>query len=125
MPIDRSPSSADLLPLHEVAFPVHHHLSHLAHELVVSVLASAAVPVPVSTPVAGMLAPVLASPVVFVLDETVVALDSVVIAVFAAEAVVVTAVSAAETVVVAAVVSGPAVWVHHDWSAHRGRLLQS
>ena len=32
---------------------------------------------------------------------------------------------AAETVVVAAVVSGPAVWVHHVWSAHRDRLLQS
>ena len=26
---------------------------------------------------------------------------------------------------VAAVVSGPAVWVHHVWSAHRDRLLQS
>ena len=31
---------------------------------------------------------------------------------------------AAETVSVAAVVSGPAVWVHHVWSAHRNRLLQ-
>ena len=35
------------------------------------------------------------------------------------------AVIAEETVVVAAVVSGPAVWVHHVWSAHRGRPLQS
>ena len=26
---------------------------------------------------------------------------------------------------VAAVVSGRAVWVHHVWSAHQGRLLQS
>ena len=25
----------------------------------------------------------------------------------------------------AAVVSGPAVWVHHVWSAHRGLLLHS
>ena len=31
---------------------------------------------------------------------------------------------AAETLSVAAVVSGPAVWVHHVWSAHRDRLLQ-
>ena len=67
----------------------------------------------------------LASPVVLVLDETAVALDPFMVAVFAAETVVVTVVSAAETVVVAAVVSGPAVWVHHVWSAHRGRLLQS
>ena len=49
------------------------------------------------------------------------------IAVFAiaTKTVVVTVVFAAETVMVAAVVSGPAVWVHHVWSAHRGRLLQS
>ena len=77
-----------------------------------------------------MLVPVLAppaSPVVLVLDGTAVALDPVLTAVFAvaAETVVVAAVFAAETVVVAAVVSGPAVWVHHAWSAHRGRLLQS
>ena len=53
---------------------------------------------------------------VLVLDETVVALDPFLVAVFAI---------AAETVVVATVVSGPAVWVHHAWSAHRDRLLQS
>ena len=77
-----------------------------------------------------MLVPVLAhlaSPVVLVLDETVVALDPFLVAVFAvaAETVVVTVVFAAETVVVAAVVSGPVVCVHHAWSARRGRLLQS
>ena len=77
-----------------------------------------------------MLVPVLAhpaSPVVLVLDETAVALDPFLVAVFAtaAETVAVAVVFAAETVVVAAVVSGPAVWVHHVWSAHRGRLLQS
>ena len=75
-----------------------------------------------------MLVPVLAPPasaVVLVLDETAVALDPVFVDVFAVEAVMVAAVSAAETVVVAAVVSGPAVWVHHVWSAHRGRLPQS
>ena len=71
-----------------------------------------------------MLVPVLAhvaAPVVLVLDETAVALDPFLVAVFAvaAETVVVTVVFAAETVVVAAVVSGPAVWVHHVWSVHR------
>ena len=84
----------------------------------------------VSTPDAHVLVPVLAhlaSPVVLVLDETPVALDPILVAVFAiaAETVVVTVVFAAETVMVAAVVSGNAVWVHHVWSAHRDRLLQS
>ena len=43
----------------------------------------------------------------------------------ATRTVVVIVVLAAETVSVAAVVSGPTVWVHHVWSAHRDRLLQS
>ena len=74
MEVDRSPSSANFL--HEVAFPVHHHLNHLALELVVSVVVSAVVPDSVQTPVAGVLVPVLAPPasrVVLVLDETAVA----------------------------------------------------
>ena len=78
-------------------------------------MASAVVPDSVSTPVADVLVPILAppaSPVVLILDETAVALHPVLVDVFATE-----------TVVVAAVVSGPAVWVHHVWSAHRGRLL--
>ena len=79
---------------------------------------------------AHVLVPVLAhlaSPVVLVLDETAVALDPSLIAVFAiaTRTEVVTVVFAAETVMVAAVVSGHAVWVHHVWSAHRDRLLQS
>ena len=64
-----------------------------------------------------MLVPVVAhpaSPVVLVLDETAVALDSVLVDVLAVE-----------TVMVAVVVSGPAVWVHHVRSVHRGRLNQS
>ena len=119
MVLDRSPSSANLLPLHEVAFPVHHHLNHLAFELVVSVVVSVVVTDLVWTPDADVLVPVLAhlaSHVVLVLDETAVALDPFLVAVFAV---------AAETVVVAAVVSRPVVWVHHAWSARRGRLLQS
>ena len=121
---------------HEVAFPDHHHLNRLAFELVVTV-----VPDLVSTPDAHVLVPVLVhlvSPVVLVLDEVAVVLKPfvipvyviatrtvVAIVVFAAETVMVAAVFAAETVSMAAVVSGPAVWVHHVWSAHRGRLLQS
>ena len=64
---------------------------------------------------------------VLVLDETAVALDPFLVAVFAiaAETVMVAVVFVAETVVVAAVVSSSAVWVHHVWSAHQGRLLQS
>ena len=64
---------------------------------------------------------------VLILDETAVALDAFLIAVFAiaTRTVVVTVVFAAETVMVAAVVSGHAVWEHHVWSAHRDRLLQS
>ena len=91
-------------------------------------MASAVFPDSVWTPVADVLVPVMAppaSPVVLVLDETAVALDPVLVDVFAAETVVEVAVFVAETVVVAAVVSGPAFWVHHVWSAHRGRLLQS
>ena len=84
----------------------------------------------VSTPDADVLVPVLAhpaSPVILVLDEMAVVLDPFVMAVFviATRTVVVSVVFAAETVSVAAVVSGPAVWVHHVWSAHRDRLLQS
>ena len=56
---------------------------------------------------------------VLVLDETAVALDPVLVDVFATRTVVVAVVFAVETVSVAAVVSGPAVWVHHVWSAHR------
>ena len=48
----------------------------------------------------------LAAPVALVLGETAVALDPFLVAVFAAG-----------TVVVSTVVSGPAVWVHHAWSA--------
>ena len=115
MVLDRSPSSANLLPLHEVAFPVHHHLNHLAFELVVSVVVSVVVTDLVWTPDADVLVPVLAhlaSPVVLPLDETAVALDPFLVGVFAvaAETVVVTVVFAAETVVVAAVVSDPVVY---------------
>ena len=46
------------------------------------------------------------------------------VSVVAARTVVAHVVFAAETVSVAAVVSGPVVWVHHVWSAHRDRLLQ-
>ena len=64
---------------------------------------------------------------VLVLYETAVVLDPFLIAVFviATRTVVVIVVCAAETVSVAAVVSGPAVWVHHVWSVHQDRLLQS
>ena len=82
MDLDRSPSSANLLPLHEVAFPVHHHLNHLALELVVSVVVSTVVPDSVLTPAADVLVPVLAPPashVVLVLDETAVALNPVLV----------------------------------------------
>ena len=57
---------------------------------------------------------------VLVLDETAVVVDPFVIAV----SMVATRTVVAETLLVAAVVSGPAVWVHHVWSAHRDRLLQ-
>ena len=67
----------------------------------------------------------LVSPMILVLDETAVALDPLLVDVFATRTVVVIDVFAAATVSVAAVVSGPAVWVHHVWSAHRDRLLQS
>ena len=82
-------------------------------------MVSAVVPDLISTPDADVLVPVLAhlaSPVVQVLDETAVALDPFLVAVFAI---------AAETVMVAVVVSGPAVCVHQVRSAHQGRLLQS
>ena len=118
------------MPQHEVYFTVHHQLlvNHLAFGLVASVVVFAVVLDLVSTPDAHVLVPVLvhlASPVVLVLDETAVVLDPFVIAVFviATRTVVVTVAFAMETV--AAVVSGPAVWVHHGWSAHQGRLLQS
>ena len=54
-------------------------------------------------------------------------LEPFVVAVFviATKTVVAHVVFAAETLSVAAAVSGPAVWVHHVWSAHRDRLLQS
>ena len=117
---------------HEVVFPVHHQMlvNHLAFELVASVVVFAVVLDLVSTPDAHVLVPVLVhlvSLVVLVLDEIAVVLDPFVIAVFvtATRTVVVIVVSAAETVSVAAVVSGPAVWVHHFWSAHREGLLQS
>ena len=64
---------------------------------------------------------------VLVLDEIAVVLETFVIAVFviATRTVVVIVVFAAETVSVAAVVSGPAVWAHHVWSAHRDPILIS
>ena len=112
--LDPSPSFADLLSRHEVAFPVHQHLNNLVLELVVFVVVSAVVPDSVQTLVADVLVPVLARPappVVQVLDETAVVLESVLIAVSAAatDTVVVAADFAEQTVVVAAVVSGPAV----------------
>ena len=81
----------------------------------------------ISTPDAHVLVPVLvhlASPVVLVLDETAGVLDPFVIAVsmVATRTVVAHVVFAAETLSVAAVVSDPAVWVHHVWSTHQGRL---
>ena len=68
----------------------------------------------------------LVSPVVLVLDEIAVVVDSFVIAVsmVATRTVVAHVVFEAETLSVAAVVSGPAVWVHHVWSAHQDHLLQ-
>ena len=99
----------NLIPQHEVAFPVHHQLlvNHLAFGLVASVVVFAVVLDLVSTPDAHVLVPVLmhlASPVVLVLDETAVVLDPFVIAVFeiATRTVVVIVVFAAETVSVAA-----------------------
>ena len=103
-------------------------MNHLAIDLVASVVVFAVILDLVSTPEAHVLVPVLvppAPPVVLVLDETAVALDQVLVDVFATRTVVVIVVFAAGTVSVAAVVSGPAVWVHHVWSAHRDRLLQS
>ena len=129
--LDQSPSFANLFPQHEVAFTVHHQLlvNHLAIELVVSVVVFAVVLDLVSTPDAHVLVPVLVhlvSPVVLVLDEIAVVLDPFLVAVFAiaTRTVVAHVVFAAEPLSVAAVVSGPAVWVHHVWSAHRDRLLQ-
>ena len=63
---------------------------------------------------------------VLVLDEIVVVVDPFVtfVCVIETRTVVVAVVFAAETVSEAAIVSGPAVWVHHVWSAHRDRLLQ-
>ena len=87
-------------------------MNHLAFELVASVVVFCCG----STPDAHVLVPVLvppASPVVLVQDETAVALDPVLVDVFATRTVVVIVVFAAETVSVAAVVAGPAVWVHH------------
>ena len=117
---------------HEVVFPVRHQLlvNHLAFELVVSVVVFAVVLDLVSTPDAHVMVPVLVhlvSPVVLVMDEIAIVLESFVIGVFviATRIVVVIVVFAAETVLVAAVVSGPAVWVLHVWSAHRDRLIQS
>ena len=71
---------------HEVVFSVHHRplVNHLAFELVASVVVFAVVLDLVSTPDAHVLVPVLvhlASPVVLVLDETAVVVDSFVIAV--------------------------------------------
>ena len=108
------------MPQHEVAFTVHHQLlvNHLAFELVASVVVFAVVPDLVSTPDAHVLVPVLAhlaAPVVLVPDETAVALDPFLFLFLRLR----------RRLSVAAVVSGPAVWVHHVWSAHRGRLLQS
>ena len=129
--LDQSASFANLFPQHEVAFTVHHQLlvNHLAFELVVSVVVFAVVLDLVSTPDAPVLVPVLVhlvSPVVLVLDEIAVVVDPFVILVCVVETriVVVAVVFAVETVSVAAFVSGPAVWVHHVWSAHRDRLLQ-
>ena len=104
-------------------------MNNLAFELVVSVAVFAVVLDLVSTPDAHVLVPVLVhlvSPVVLVLDEIAVVVDPFVIAVsmVATRTEVVAVVFAAETVSVAAVVSGPAVWVHHVWSAHRDRLLK-
>ena len=104
-------------------------MSHLAFELVVSVVVFAVVLDLVSTPDAHVLVPVLVhlvSPVVLVLDEIAVVVDPFVIAVsvVATRTVVAHVVFAAETLSVAAVVSDPAVWVHHVWSAHQDRLLQ-
>ena len=104
-------------------------MNHLAFELVVSVVVFAVVLDLVSTPDAHVLVPVSVhpvSPVVLVLDEIAVVVDPFVILVCVIETrtVVVAVVFAAETVSVVAVVSGPAVWVHHVWSAHRDRLLQ-
>ena len=105
-------------------------MNHLAFELVVSVVVFAVVLDLVSTPDAHVLVPVLVhpvSPVVLVLDEIPVVVDPFVILVCVIETrtMVVAVVFSAETVSVAAVVSGSVVWVHHVWSAHRDRLLQS
>ena len=105
-------------------------MNHLVFELVVSVVVSVVVLDLVSTLDVVVLVPVsvhLVSPVVLFLDEIAVVLDPFVIAVsvIATRTVVVAVVFAVETVSVAVVVvSGPAVWVHHVWSAHRDRLLQ-
>ena len=74
------------MPKHEVAFPVHPHLNRLAFGLVASVVVFAVVLGLVSTPDAHVLVPVLVhlvSPEVLVLDETAVALDPSLVAVFA------------------------------------------
>ena len=105
-------------------------MNPLEFELVVSVVVFAVVLDLVSIPDAHVLFPVLlylVSPVVLVLDEIAVVVDPFVIAVsvVATRTVVAHVVFAAETLSVAAVVSGPAVWVHHVWSAQQDRLLQS
>ena len=104
-------------------------MNPLEFELVVSVVMVAVVLNLVSIPVAHVLVVALVylvSPVVLVLDEIAVVVDPFVIAVsvVATRTVVAHVVFAAETLSVAAVVSDPAVWVHHVWSAHQGRLLQ-
>ena len=110
----------NLFPQHDVAFSVHHQLlvNLLAFDLVASVEAVAVVLDSVSIPGAHVLVPVLVhlvSTVVMVLDVIAVVVDPFVILVCVIET---------RTVSVAAVFSGPAVWVHHVWSAHLDRLLQ-
>ena len=121
----------NLFPQHEVDFSVHHQLlvNLLEFELVVSVVAVAAVLDLVSTLDVLILVPVsvhLVSPVVLVLDDIALVMDPLFIAVsmVATKTVVAHVVFAAETLSVAAVVSDPVVWVHHVWSAHRNRLLR-
>ena len=102
----------------------------LEFELVVSVVAVAAVLDLVSTIDAHVLVVVLVrrgSSVVLVLDGTVVAVDPCVIAVsmVAMRTVVTHVVFAAETLSVAAVVTDPVVSVHHVWSAHVGDATRS
>ena len=93
-------------------------------ELVVSLVVVAVVLDLVSTLDAHVLVVVLVylvSPMVLVLDEIAVVVDLFVIAV----SVVATRTVVAHVVFAAETLSSPAVWVHHVWSAHQGRLLQS